>query len=143
MKHVYALPLVALLLAGAAGLASASEPCPVTLRSVQITPTNTFQYQPDIGFVNVAYTNDRDVTATDVVFTLYADGLTVSSFEDKGTFATGAVIKRRFIDHSDALDQQISVAEVKYADGTVWTNAVPFEARRQAAFLSEIPPPAQ
>lgn len=133
MKVNYALPLVAILLGTAPSMASAGEPCPVALHNVQITPQYTFEYQPDIGFVNVAYTNERDVAATEVVFRLYADGFAVSTIKDKGTFTSGTVIKRTFLDPSESLDEEVSVAEVDFADGTVWTNPGPRSALRQSS----------
>jgi len=74
------------------------------------------------GFVTVSYDNTAKVPATEIVFELDADGAYAGHFDDVGTFAPGVKIKHSYLTTSEAADQQLEVASVKFADGSVWVN---------------------
>ncbi|MGB8266376.1 MAG: hypothetical protein WCE44_08655 [Candidatus Velthaea sp.] len=131
------------LLAGAPALAMAKTEAasgPIVVNSVQIQP-NTYGIGVDPffygsggltepGFINVVFQNTSNVVATKVVFELDANGAVIDRFSDAGQFSPGVAIHHVYNNFSDTSSGQLTVAEVKFADGTVWEN-VP-QALRQA-----------
>jgi hypothetical protein len=114
----------ALLLAGApaVALASASTSAdPITISDVQVQPADG-GHGNGAGFVSVAFDNTGSQTATEVIFELDVDGAYTDHFNDVGNFTPGTTIKHAFQTDSSAADQQIKVAAVKFADGSVWVN---------------------
>jgi hypothetical protein len=116
----------AALLAAAPALASAadSQAGPIRLDNVQIFTTPSpedVDYYP--GSADVAFTNDSDVPATRIQFALVANGIVLDRISDVGSFAPGVTIKHHFADSDSTPDQKIAVAEVTFADGSIWTNS--------------------
>lgn len=118
----------AIVLAGAPALASESptQVGPVHIDGVQLTEQ---AYSEDRNSarpisVGVAFTNDGHAAATSVTFALESHGVVVDRFNDVGSFAQGVRISHRF--PTDALntgDEQLAVAKVTFADGTVWSDS--------------------
>jgi hypothetical protein len=82
------------------------------------------------GFVSVSFDNSSKTPVTEVVFELDVDGAYAGHFNDVGTFAPGVKIKHSYLTTSEAADQKLEVASVKFADGSVWVNE---SAANQAA----------
>jgi hypothetical protein len=116
---------VAVLLAGAPALASTIETQtgPIHLERVQITQSYGDRDQFSPGLITVAFTNQNDTPATDIVFALESDGKVIDRFEDVGSYAKGETIRHNFEDTQIANGQQLSVEKATFADGTVWSNA--------------------
>jgi hypothetical protein len=123
----------AVLAAGSPAVAFAQTTAPVSIVSSvaapQIADASIFQQ----GFVRYAFVNNAAVPATEVDFTLQANGDALATYRDLGTFSKGVAIERFITTDASVRDLQLTVAAVKYADGTVWTNdsAAP-QALRQA-----------
>jgi hypothetical protein len=114
----------ALILAGAPAVALASAATssdPIAISDVQVQPAES-GHGNGPGFVSVSFDNAGSQTATEVVFELDADGAYVDHFNDVGNFTPGTTIKHAFQTDSSSADQQLKVAEVKFADGSVWVN---------------------
>jgi hypothetical protein len=115
----------AVLLAAAPALASAadSQTSPIRLDNVQIftTPSPEVDYYP--GSADVSFTNDSDVPATRIQFALVANGVVLDRINDVGSFAPGVTVKHHFADSDSTPDQKVAVAEVTFADGSIWTNS--------------------
>lgn len=77
---------------------------------------------PFQGHVRVSFRNDGDVTATAVVFDVRDDHTGAERINDVGTFARGATITHEFHYLNVHAGEELQVAEVRYADGSVWTN---------------------
>ena len=134
IKHAAASLAALSLLVSAPAMALAgtqAAAAPIVVTSVTAQPAGSFGYQQislggavtegQPGFVSVTYHNTAAVAATDVVFELVDNGLPVGRISDVGTFAPGVTIKHVFNNFSPA--EQITVAEVKFADGSVWSSA--------------------
>jgi hypothetical protein len=112
----------ALLLAGAPAVALADTGSdPIAISDVQIQPADG-GHGNGAGFVSVAFDNTSGKAATEVVFELDVDGAYTDHFNDVGNFTPGSTIRHAFQTDSSAADQQLKVAAVKFADGTVWVN---------------------
>jgi hypothetical protein len=110
--------------APAAAYASTATPgAPITISDVQVQPANEGDGRGP-GFVSLAFNNTSNQTATEVVFELDVDGAYSDHFDDVGKFTPGTTVRHAFQTDSDAADQQLKVAEVKFADGSVWLNDV-------------------
>jgi hypothetical protein len=127
------------ILAGAPALALANTyvPSPITIGNVDIQPQISGTELNTPGSVSLAFRNVSNVAATDVTFDLNSFGATVARIHDVGTFSPGATIRHRFTDSANASTQTVRVAEVKFADGTVWHggDAVAAHAMRQAVSM--------
>jgi len=123
----------ALLVAGSMGAAVAQTAAPVTLISSQAQPqiADGSAYNQS-GSATVSFVNTTPVPATEVDFTLSSNGETLDTFSDVGTFAPNVKIDRTFANDHTARDQQLSIREVKFADGTVWINDEPLPAGQRA-----------
>jgi hypothetical protein len=120
-KHIAASIAALAILAGAPALASAQDtsPSPVVLNaSVQPNRGWFGHYVP--GAISATFTNTSNVAATDVVFELQSNGAFVNRISDVGTFAPGTTTRHQFSDVYTAPNQQLKVAAVHFADGTVW-----------------------
>jgi hypothetical protein len=127
----------AILAAGAPALASAQTTAPVAVTGSSIFAENAGAsiYQP--GEVDFQFVNNRYVAATQVDFALSSGGQQLGVYHAYGTFSPGVKIDKVFRTDEVAPHQQISVASVKFADGTTWTNdTVAPQARRQADDVS-------
>jgi hypothetical protein len=114
----------ALILAGAPVVALASAGTssdPIAISDVQVQPADG-GHGNGAGFVSVAFDNASSQTATEVVFELDVDGAYAENFNDVGNFKPGTTIKHAFQTDSSASDQQLMVAEVKFAVGSTWVN---------------------
>jgi hypothetical protein len=112
------------ILAGAPMLASAQTTAaldPVVM-SAQVQPDSGYMNDFEPGVISVAFQNQNTVPATDVIFELTANGAYVNSFDEAGTFAPGATTHFSAPNLSDAPNQHLTIAEVKFADGSVWYN---------------------
>ena|SRR5579872_4687245 len=82
---------------------------------------------PLISGVSVKFVNDASVVATSVVFKVTNNGRT-ATIRDSGKFSPGVTIQARFmnfagLDFWRAEPDACSLAEVDFADGTVWRPA--------------------
>jgi hypothetical protein len=113
---------VAALLAVAPQIAHAatSAATSVDLRSVQLTPDMMSDYG-EPGVVRLAFDDAGPVAADEIVFQVVdPDGAIVTQFADKGSFAPGVTIVHTFDVGDVQSNDSVQVAEVKYADGSVW-----------------------
>jgi hypothetical protein len=70
----------------------------------------------------IAFMNDYNVPATEVVFALETHGYVLDRIVDVGTFSTGVTIKHTFGENESPLDLHVAVARATFADGAVWVN---------------------
>jgi hypothetical protein len=128
----------ALLAAGIPAVALAQTTyAPVSIVSESIVPQVSGAELFQQGFVSYAFVNNAALPATEVDFALVGNGESLATLRDVGTFSQGVTIHRSIATEAGARDQKLTVAEVKFADGTVWTNDnVAPQARRQAADVS-------
>jgi hypothetical protein len=85
------------------------------------------------GFLSLEFKNTSNVTATKVVFVSNGPAY-FQRIKDVGTFSPGVTITHGFFNYSDTADQQLTVEEVDFVDGTIWQNnqTLSPRARRQA-----------
>jgi hypothetical protein len=89
--------------------------------------------QPNHSELRISFRNDGDVAATAVTFDILTDGKYAGRIDDVGTFTKGATIDHSFRWVDVRHGQSLEVAQVRYADGSVWTNdTLPPAPRRQA-----------
>lgn len=75
------------------------------------------------GLVTLSFENTADVPATDVTFDLSSAGQNLGDYDVRGTFAPGVEIQHEsFGTPSVIAPEQLSVAEIRYADGSTWQN---------------------
>jgi hypothetical protein len=74
------------------------------------------------GSVKIDFTNTANGPATRVAFVLLAGGSIIDRTDDVGTFSKGATISYSFPADLYRSVQQVAVAKVTFADGTVWQN---------------------
>jgi hypothetical protein len=84
------------------------------------------------GHLSVTFHNTAPVAATHVTFEVSTDDRHVARVTDVGTFSPGISISHHLDYDSIETRPFLRVAEVRFADGSVWTN--PARARRQAAW---------
>jgi hypothetical protein len=96
-------------------LAALATPDPIAINHVEVQPTGDGF---NAGFVTVTFTNTSNVTATEVVFQL--SGTTFQRVNDVGTFAPGVQITHAFLYYAHTPDEHVKVAEVDFANGTIW-----------------------
>jgi hypothetical protein len=128
----------ALLAAGIPAVALAqTTSAPVSIVSETIVPQVAGAARFQQGFVSYAFVNHAAVPATEVDLALVGNGESLATLRNVGTFSTGIAIERSIATEAIARDQQLTIAEVKFADGTVWTNDdVAPHALRQAGDVS-------
>ena len=113
----------AVLLGATATAAFAQTTAPVTIVSSQALPQIADAGAPNqSGFAGVTFVNTNIVAATEVDFTLSSNGAPLATYRDTGTFAPNVRISHTFANDQTARDQQLSVARVTFADGSVWTS---------------------
>jgi hypothetical protein len=107
-------------------LASAQTAAPVALVASAAEPqiADASAYNT-IGSASVSFINTSNVPATEVDFTLSSNGEALTTLRDVGNFAPNVRVNHTFANDQVARDQQLSIAEVKFADGTVWHNDAP------------------
>lgn len=120
------------LLAGAPAIARAAATDsgnPIVVSNVYFDSANNFKGTGP-GSVSFNFRNTSQTAATDVVFVLDAAGTQVDQFDDRGTFAPGVAIRPTFPTAAEASDVQVKVAQVTFADGSVWVpDAAPLPYR--------------
>jgi hypothetical protein len=124
--------LVALtILAGGPGVALAATNLssdPIAIHYTNIQASGESSDNVGAGFVYVEFQNTSNINATQVVFELDVNGVSVGRFNDVGTFAPGVTIKHGFRNTSANPKAQVNVVKVKLADGSAWLPAyVPAE----------------
>jgi hypothetical protein len=122
----------AIFVAGIPAVALAQTTAPVTIESSQAQPQITDATRPEIGSAMVTFVNKNNVPATEVDFTLSSNGEALQTLTDTGTFAPGVAISHTFATDQTARDLQLSVAAVKFADGTTWKNDGPLPQGQRA-----------
>jgi hypothetical protein len=123
----------AAILAGSPAIALAQTTAPVAIVNSQAQP----QIQDvgggnSAGFADVTFVNHNNVPATEIDFTLSSNGTALETLTDKGTFSPGVAVSHSFTTAQTERDLQISVAEVKFADGTSWVNDGPLPQGQRA-----------
>jgi hypothetical protein len=130
----------ALILAGSPAFASAADvqSGPIHINNVQIYGGNTPDANADNiitpGSTAIAFTNQYNFPATEVVFALETQGYVADRFDDVGSFATGVTIKHTFGERELNSEMRVAVEKATFADGTVWVNpAVPQSTKADTA----------
>jgi hypothetical protein len=106
---------------------SPMTPCPITIRSFEVTPALTDPVhgrRPGADFVT--FRDARTVAASHVTFSFYGKNGLVKSATTKGLFSPGIDIQKQFPDVSDVEILSVIVAKADFADGIVcrnWKNA--------------------
>jgi hypothetical protein len=117
----------------APALASAQTTAPISLiysdAQPQIADASAYN---TLGIAQVSFVNTSNVPATEVDFTLSSNGEPLATLRDVGTFAPNVTIEHTFANDRTARDQQLSIAQVKFADGTVWVNDAPLPLGQRA-----------
>jgi hypothetical protein len=125
IKHIAAAIAALTILAGgpAIALAATNFPTdPIVLSGVNVQAENeTDGYAP--GFVSMEFQNTSNVNAIEVIFELDVNGARVGRFRDIGSFAPGVTVRHAFLNSSTSPEAQLSVAKVKFADGSEWAPA--------------------
>jgi hypothetical protein len=75
------------------------------------------------GTATIAFTNQNDLPATEVVFVLETHGYVLDRFYDVGSFAPGIKIRHSFAENESTTDLRVAVERATFADGTAWDNA--------------------
>jgi hypothetical protein len=92
---------------------------PIAISDVNVQPDSDDDgFGP--GFVSLDFQNTSNVKATEVIFQLNVDGAKVGRFKDVGSFAPGVTVRHGFLNNSTSPDAQLTVAKVKFADGSEW-----------------------
>jgi hypothetical protein len=114
----------ALLTAGAPALAQMApyQQGPIHLDSAHVAPLiDEGTMTQDGGFVRVAFTNERSVPATDVVFAVVNQhGATLQTIHDRGTFSRGVKVSHLLSTLVSERHVHLTVARVRFADGSSW-----------------------
>ena len=113
---------------------------PITLKSAELQLPSVTQSMAGFGLnelytpgsLNVSFRNDSAVTATAVIFQRDENGAPAGRISDVGSFAPGVTIVHQLNADPSNANEDVSVAEVKFADGSVWINQAP-RALRQAS----------
>jgi hypothetical protein len=121
-----ALAAVALTLPAMAATAPAAMiPCPIEIRSLQVSPSvvNTDRGR-NPGADYVTFRDARTVAATHVTFAFYGNGKRgfIKSAVSKGLFSPGIDILKHFPDTSIFLITSVVVSKADFADGRVCHN---------------------
>ena len=98
---------------------TAATASPIVLHSnIEADSGHFDRYVP--GVINATFTNVGTATITEVVFEVSHDGTPMQRIEDVGSYAPGSTTHHTFPDVHEAYDQRLDVAEVHFADGSVW-----------------------
>jgi hypothetical protein len=116
----------ALILAGSPAFAADMQSGPIHIDNVAVYGGNTTKFDGDNiyapGLAVIAFTNQYNSPATEVVFVLENQGYVVDRIDDVGSFATGAAIKHTFGEDQSGSEMRVAVEKATFADGTVWVN---------------------
>lgn len=113
---------------------------PIAITSTEVQLPSVTQSMSGFGFnegyapgsLTVSFRNNGTVAATDVIFQLDDNGAPAGQISDVGSFAPGVTIVHHLNVVPGDANEHVSVAEVKFADGSVWINQAP-RALRQAS----------
>lgn len=76
------------------------------------------------GYVNVSFTNQSTVTATDITFVVAdQNGNPLQTIEDVGTFRPGVAVRHSFATTLEDPGLHVAIAHVRFADGSAWSAA--------------------
>jgi hypothetical protein len=116
----------ALILAGSPAFAADVQPGPIQINNVSLYGGNTPDSNADNiitpGSAVIAFTNQNNFPATEVVFALETNGYVADRFDDVGSFAKGITIKHTFGERELNSEMRVAVEKATFADGTVWVN---------------------
>jgi hypothetical protein len=116
----------ALILAGSPAFAADMQSGPIHIDNVAVYGGITSNADADTiitpGSAAIAFTNQYNFPATEVVFALETHGYVLRRLDDVGSFATGVTIKHTFGENESALDLRVAVEKATFTDGTVWVN---------------------
>ena len=116
----------ALILAGSPAFAADVQSGPIHIDYVTTYGGNATNsngentYNP--GSAAIAFTNQYNFPATEVVFALETNGYVADRFDDVGSFATGVTINHKFGENHQSSEMRVAVEKATFADGTVWVN---------------------
>jgi hypothetical protein len=133
--NIKAIAVAATIAVGTPVLALAQSTAPVQIDSTFIEPSFPASDGNTPGFAYVRFENETNVPATEVDFSLDANGRSLQTFKDVGDYRAGMAVEHRFdFALADAQHHQsISVASVTFADGTTWSkDEIPSASRRQS-----------
>jgi hypothetical protein len=74
------------------------------------------------AMATVTFVNRGTVAATDVLFVLHSRKSWDMAIDDAGKFSPGVTIRHQFQSWDYPDDATVSVAAVRYADGSTWTS---------------------
>jgi hypothetical protein len=95
---------------------------------------NTSDGESAPGFITISFVNRGDVAATEVRFVVESSLQPDAVIDDVGRFSPGVSIRHRFQNDAISSDAKVHVAEVRYADGSTWTeDQGPLPEHRQAS----------
>jgi hypothetical protein len=122
-----------LALGAAPALVAAQTTAPIAIVSSHAEPqiADASAYNT-AGIAAVTFVNTSNVPVTEVDFTLSSNGQALKTLRDVGTFAPNVTVNHTFANDEPERDQQLSVAQVKFADGTVWVNDASLPAGQRA-----------
>jgi len=116
----------ALILACSPAFAAEMQSGPIQIDNVTVYGGSTSDTSGDnvttLGSTAVAFTNQYNFPATEVVFALETNGYVVDRIDDVGSFATGVTIKHTFGENEQNSNLRVAVEKATFADGTVWLN---------------------
>jgi hypothetical protein len=116
----------ALILAGSPAFAADMQSGPIHIDNVAVYGGMTSDANADNiitpGSAAIAFTNQYNFPATEVVFALESNGYVVDRIEDAGSFATGVTINHKFGENESNPATRVAVEKATFADGTVWVN---------------------
>jgi hypothetical protein len=111
----------ALILAGSPVFAADMQSSPIVVDSVQAQSADDSSHGT---LMTIAYTNESQVPATEVIFAFEANGQVIDRVDARGLFNQGVEVEESLPDYGSADDgAQIAVESVTFADGSVWNNA--------------------
>jgi hypothetical protein len=74
------------------------------------------------GYVNVSFTNENAVPATDITFVVAdQNGNALQTIEDVGNYRQGVTVRHSFGTTLQGDDLHVAVAHVTFADGSTWS----------------------
>ena len=116
----------ALILAGAPAFAADMQSGPIHIDNVAVYGGVTSNGNDETiitpGSAAIAFTNQYNFPATEVVFALETNGYVADRFDDVGSFATGVTINHKFGENESGSNMRVAVEKATFADGTVWVN---------------------
>jgi hypothetical protein len=126
--------LAALPAVGTAVTPAASNTIALQSYAISSYAGNNEVSSPSQGNVRVSFRNDGAVVANAVIFDVLDDGAYAGHIVDVGTFSKGVTITHEFhwVDAHEG--ESLQIAQVRYADGTIWGADGPRTPRRQPPF---------